>query len=146
MDKTQEALKMAIEYLTNIQLDYKGHEVRKACKEALAQPTQEEKFCDENCVWTDHHPNCKLEQPAQEPVAWIDTKADIDEAFITNELKKAHIKRNSYCDNWNIPLYTHPAPQPADYLYVYKGSKIWLKDSLDIPSAGFLIGKIRLEK
>jgi hypothetical protein len=22
-----------------------------------------EKFCDSNCVWTDHHPNCKLEQP-----------------------------------------------------------------------------------
>ena len=36
--------------------------------------------------------------------------------------------------------------QPTEYLYVYKGSEIWLKDSLDIPSAGFLIGKIRLEK
>ena len=36
--------------------------------------------------------------------------------------------------------------QPEDYLYVYKGSEMWLKDSLDIPSAGFLIGKIRLEK
>ena len=36
--------------------------------------------------------------------------------------------------------------QSEDYLYVYKGSEIWLKDSLDIPSAGFLIGKIRLEK
>jgi len=21
-----------------------------------------EKFCDSNCVWTDHHPNCKLEK------------------------------------------------------------------------------------
>ena len=36
--------------------------------------------------------------------------------------------------------------QEKDYLYVYKGSEIWLKDTLDIPSAGFLIGKIRLEK
>ena len=26
--------------------------------EALAQPW--EKFCDLNCVWTDHHPDCKL--------------------------------------------------------------------------------------
>jgi len=26
--------------------------------EALAQPW--EKFCDSNCVWTDHHPDCKL--------------------------------------------------------------------------------------
>ena len=36
--------------------------------------------------------------------------------------------------------------QPTEYLYVYKGSEIWIKDSLDIPSAGFLIGKIPLEK
>ena len=28
--------------------------------EALAQPW--EKFCDSNCVWTDHHPDCKLAQ------------------------------------------------------------------------------------
>ena len=25
-------------------------------------------FCDSNCVWTDHHPDCKLAQPEQEPV------------------------------------------------------------------------------
>jgi hypothetical protein len=31
-----------------------------AIKEALAQPW--EKFCDSNCVWTDHHPDCKLAQ------------------------------------------------------------------------------------
>ena len=28
--------------------------------EALAQPW--EKFCDSNCVWTDHHPDCKMAQ------------------------------------------------------------------------------------
>ena len=28
--------------------------------EALAQPEPWEKFCDSNCVWTDHHPDCKL--------------------------------------------------------------------------------------
>ena len=26
-------------------------------------------FCDANCVWTDHHPDCKVAQPEQEPVA-----------------------------------------------------------------------------
>ena len=31
-------------------------------KEALAQPELWEKFCDSNCVWTDHHPDCKLSQ------------------------------------------------------------------------------------
>ena len=35
--------------------------------EALAQPW--ENFCDSNCVWTDHHPDCKLAQ--QEPVAYL---------------------------------------------------------------------------
>jgi hypothetical protein len=29
-------------------------------KDVLAQPW--EKFCDSNCVWTDHHPDCKLAQ------------------------------------------------------------------------------------
>ena len=39
-----------------------------AIKEALmslcdgAQPEPWEKFCDSNCVWTDHHPDCKLAQ------------------------------------------------------------------------------------
>ena len=38
-----------------------------AIKEALAQPEQ---FCDANCVWTDHHPDCKLAQPEQEAVGY----------------------------------------------------------------------------
>ena len=37
-------------------------------KETLAQPW--EKFCDSHCVWTDHHPDCKLVQPEQAPVAF----------------------------------------------------------------------------
>jgi len=35
-------------------------EIITAIKETLAQPW--EKFCDSNCVWTDHHPDCKLAQ------------------------------------------------------------------------------------
>lgn len=31
-------------------------------RQALAQPEPWEKFCDSNCVWTDHHPDCKLAQ------------------------------------------------------------------------------------
>ena len=27
-----------------------------------SQPEIWEKFCDSNCVWTDHHPDCKLAQ------------------------------------------------------------------------------------
>jgi hypothetical protein len=37
----------------------------------LIRKVLEEKFCDNNCVWTDHHPDCKLAQPEQEPVAYM---------------------------------------------------------------------------
>ena len=37
----------------------------KAALEAKDEPW--EKFCDSNCVWTDHHPDCKLAKDA--PVA-----------------------------------------------------------------------------
>ena len=37
-----EALRMAIEWLDNQQLGYSGHSVRKACQDALAQPTAEQ--------------------------------------------------------------------------------------------------------
>jgi len=33
----------------------------KAALEAKDEPW--EKFCDSHCVWTDHHPDCKLAQP-----------------------------------------------------------------------------------
>ena len=65
-----EALKMCLEY---IETDAQGSKFAILIKEALAQPEPWEKFCDSNCVWTDHHPDCKLAQPEQEPVAWVST-------------------------------------------------------------------------
>lgn len=60
-------------------------------KESNQQPANA--FCDSNCVWTDHHPDCVIgKQPAQEPMAWMN-----DEGFglyPTNDTA--------------IPLYTHP--------------------------------------
>jgi hypothetical protein len=41
----------------------------KAALQAKEEPW--EKFCDSNCVWTDHHPDCKLAK--DEPVATIDS-------------------------------------------------------------------------
>ena len=59
-----EALKLAMEAMEITG----GFDVEiNAIKEALAQPEPWEKFCDSNCVWTDHHPDCKLAE--QEPVA-----------------------------------------------------------------------------
>ena len=30
-----------------------------------------ESFCDTHCTWRDHHPDCELAQPSQEPWLWI---------------------------------------------------------------------------
>jgi len=54
-----EALQMCLEYI-----ETDAHErkyVRHAIKAALeAKDEPWEKFCDSHCVWTDHHPDCKL--------------------------------------------------------------------------------------
>lgn len=56
-----------------------------AIDEALAQ---DEKFCDGNCVWTDHHPNCKLAQPAQEPAKLQATTTKLVKEFIAEQALK----------------------------------------------------------
>ena len=41
-------------------------------EDVLAMVEQADKFCDANCVWSDHHPDCVRAEkpaPAQEPVA-----------------------------------------------------------------------------
>jgi len=68
--------------------------------EALAQPEPWEKFCDSNCVWTDHHPDCKLAQPEQEPVAWMNDSTP--SGIFARHIDGA---RNFGC---TIPLYTTP--------------------------------------
>ena len=66
-----EALKLALEkfeFMNHVDSIFEGEfnfQIN-AIKEALAQPEPWEKFCDSNCVWTDHHPDCKLAQPEQE--------------------------------------------------------------------------------
>jgi len=68
-----EALKLALEALKyplnqsheNFNVDMAellAHRAITAIKEALAQPEPWEKFCDSHCVWTNHHPDCKLAQ------------------------------------------------------------------------------------
>ena len=56
-----------------------------AIKEALAQPEPWEKFCDSNCVWTDHHPDCKLAQRT-----WVG---------LTNEELNVITRNHAYVDN-----------------------------------------------
>jgi hypothetical protein len=89
-----EALRLALEALELHGKQY-PHMVKGYCidaitaiKEALAQPW--EKFCDSNCVWTDHHPDCKLAQP--EPnykkvlEVWLDKTEWVQETVKPHEL------------------------------------------------------------
>jgi hypothetical protein len=58
-----EALKLALEALeTSMYPQQKQLQAIDAIKEALAESEPWEKFCDSNCVWTDHHPDCELAQ------------------------------------------------------------------------------------
>jgi hypothetical protein len=54
----------------------------------VKQPEPLEKFCDSNCVWTDHHPDCKLAQPQQEPVAVVDVHEFYDNCANFSLLQK----------------------------------------------------------
>ena len=59
-----------------------------------------EQFCDSHCVWTDHHPDCKLAK--QEPVAWLHR---FIEGGISIGLKPLDLERHP--ERWE-PLYTTP--------------------------------------
>ena len=54
-----------------------------ALRAALAQPDEKEKFCDRNCVWTDHHPGCALAQPELKTVS-----PEQDLQLVSNLLKE----------------------------------------------------------
>ena len=112
--QTQEALKMAIDDLelcngaqTVEDVLIYTHEAIKACKEALAQPSIAE-LNDE--YLRDTHV-AGLEQPAQEPVAWLYKRENSSGGWyvVTNyEKENDNGTRNIEC--YDIPLYTHPAP------------------------------------
>ena len=64
MDKDK-ALRLALEALETLMIERgsiyeKAITAIKAALEAKDEPW--EKFCDSHCVWTDHHPDCKLAQ------------------------------------------------------------------------------------
>ena len=61
-----EALRLALEVLkraSDAGYSIECEEAITAIKAALeAKDEPWEKFCDSHCVWTDHHPDCKLAQ------------------------------------------------------------------------------------
>ena len=126
--QTQEALKMAIEAfysfmdkkVTDEDFKFMQWKACQACKEALEQPamTYEQGFDhgyeahkaeQENekqksivNIWDEI---CELEQPAQEPVAWISNDAQLP----LKEDGSYWLYPNNE-DGLRNPLYTHPAP------------------------------------
>jgi hypothetical protein len=70
----------------NMNQTYSGWRKRQIALEKMAENARElglapatqdvDRFCDANCTWSDHHPDCKLAQPAQEPVKWADHELD----------------------------------------------------------------------
>jgi hypothetical protein len=61
-----EALRLALEALKTIDEAMPFPVAKLAIKECTAALEAKdepwEKFCDSHCVWTDHHPDCKLAQ------------------------------------------------------------------------------------
>jgi hypothetical protein len=72
----------------------------KTALEAKDEPW--EQFCDSHCVWTDHHPDCKLAK--DEPVAWMRTSGTgspvVTEALLARMPEMRWI--------FQQPLYTTP--------------------------------------
>jgi hypothetical protein len=66
--------------------------VCEALIKALAQPEPWEKFCDSNCVWTDHHPDCKLAErkPLTDEQVWACLPKDPDEMAFARAIEAAH--------------------------------------------------------
>jgi len=79
------------------QLNEQAIKAVEAALEAKDEPW--EQFCDSHCVWTDHHPDCKLAK--QKPVAWMCA----DESLIN----KGYARFSHVCmGEWKIPVYTTP--------------------------------------
>ena len=155
---TQEVLKKMYQLLlTEPHAPTACDKLEKIAREALAQPEPSEKFCDANCVWTDHHPDCRLTQPEQEPVAWqlwvgADTplNAPMGWQFYStyDSLKNAEISArtiNSYQQApfaKIVPLYTTP-PQRT---WVGLTDKERQDIALEVPIDAVLITEAKLKE
>jgi hypothetical protein len=84
----------------------------KAALEAKDEPW--EKFCDSNCVWTDHHPDCKLAK--DEPVAWMydwtTSEGEFIQNWTTSENESLRDTEPNIITNVR-PLYAIPQPCPT---------------------------------
>ena len=72
-----------------------------------------ENFCDTHCVHTDHHPDCELAQPSQEPMFWYRPLRDgMYEGPIHNNSVGGKMYRDEAPNEWK-PLYTASISEPV---------------------------------
>jgi hypothetical protein len=116
---SQDALhKMAEESRTNgLRLDDwdKIGCVNHDCDKCKAR--EKDNFCDKNCVWTDHHPDCKA---VQEPVAWaVVGEGEWGEWVIGQQFETNNPPNHEYWENRGyllVPIYTTPPAAQKPWL------------------------------
>jgi hypothetical protein len=93
----------------------------KAALEAKDEPW--EKFCDSNCVWTDHHPDCKLAQPEH---GWTPERiAGMARLKEAQDKKLAQPEQEPVA--WRAWVSKFPQGTGSDWVYV---TKPIMKDSI----------------
>ena len=66
MKQALEALEDAVDHLPKPNSTECGYAIT-SLRQAIAEAEKQDKFCDENCVWTDHHKDC-----VRSSVSWKD--------------------------------------------------------------------------
>jgi hypothetical protein len=139
---SKEALKLALEALEGADMiDCDMRDAIISIKEALA------KFCDANCVWTDHHPDCNLAQSEQDTIYRLSAlvraqQITIDklEAQPEQEPEEQRLLRRKWLGHRDTDhlsfteavdatmekLYAElkPKQEPVAYCYVQKGTSV----------------------
>ena len=111
LTKTITAIKEALAKEKILQALHDENERLGLYKEAYAQLEPLEKFCDSNCVWTDHHPDCKLAQPEQ-----LHASEDVSIGVDVTEEGAHVIALRSYRNGAKVVFYSqfHSAPQRTE--------------------------------
>jgi hypothetical protein len=91
---------------------------KKAMRQAIAEAERQDKFCDNNCVWTDHHPDCVRSE--QKPVVEVRLVAGGKPMFLMAAPPE------SFKDG--DLLYTHPQPKREPVACVIDGKLMAYKN------------------
>jgi len=87
-----------------------------------------DKFCDTHCVWTDHHPDCKMAADKQEPAqeSWREFASDYERGFIDGMQKQAQSSVDKAVNRM-----APPAQEPVAWA-VQGCSKMWRGEFAEI--------------